>query len=137
MIELVFVIVVLGILAAVAVPKFTATRIDAQITKGRSDVAAIRSAIINERQSRLFRGQPAFLTTLDSGGGQLFDGNGSNGLLQYPITPSATAGHWSKLANNQYRYMVGGSTGNADFTYTPGTGTFNCAASTACTKLTR
>ena len=53
MIELVFVIVVIGILAAIAIPKFAATRDDAQIAKGRSDVAAIRAAIVSERQGRL------------------------------------------------------------------------------------
>ena len=45
MIELVFVIVVLGILASVAIPKFAATRTDAEISKGRADIASIRSGI--------------------------------------------------------------------------------------------
>ena len=55
MIELVFVIVVLGILAAIALPKFAATRDDANVAKAKSTVAAVRSGIINERQARLFR----------------------------------------------------------------------------------
>jgi prepilin-type N-terminal cleavage/methylation domain-containing protein len=38
MIELVFVIVILGILAAVAIPKLIATRDDAQITKSVADI---------------------------------------------------------------------------------------------------
>jgi general secretion pathway protein G len=43
MIELIFVIVILGILAAVAIPKLTATRDDAQVAKGLSEVSmAIR-----------------------------------------------------------------------------------------------
>ena len=66
MIELVFVIVVLGILAAVAVPKLAATRTDAQLAKGKADVSAVRSAIISERQRRLFRGDSRFITLLDS-----------------------------------------------------------------------
>lgn len=65
MIELVFVIVVLGILAAVAIPHFAATRDDAQIAKGRSDVAAIRAAIVSERQGRLMQGQSGYITKLD------------------------------------------------------------------------
>ncbi|MBU1990199.1 type II secretion system GspH family protein, partial [bacterium] len=44
MIELVFVIVVLGILAAIAIPKFATTRTDAIIAKGRADISSIRSA---------------------------------------------------------------------------------------------
>ena len=56
MIELVFVIVVIGILSAIAIPKFAATRDDAIITKGRTTVAAMRSAIATERQKRILRG---------------------------------------------------------------------------------
>ena len=45
MIELVFVIVVLGILAGIAVPRLAATRDDATIAKMRGDIAAIRSGL--------------------------------------------------------------------------------------------
>jgi len=146
MIELVFVIVVLGILAAVAVPKFAATRVDAQISKGRSDVAAIRSAIINERQSRLIKGQNSFIPTgtgtytvngttykqIDNGG--LF-----GGLLTYPITPSTEDGHWSRTASSAatatYVYKLEGA--DNTFTYTVSDGTFNCTAGTYCSELTQ
>jgi len=56
MIELVFVIVVIGILASIAIPKFAATRDDAFISKGRATVGALRSAISVERQKRVLRG---------------------------------------------------------------------------------
>ena len=46
MIELVFVIVILGVLAAVAVPRFVATRVDAQIATARSDMASAQKAIV-------------------------------------------------------------------------------------------
>ncbi|MGD9719418.1 MAG: type II secretion system protein [Sulfurimonadaceae bacterium] len=45
MIELIFVIVILGILAAVAVPKLAATRDDANIAKGASAVATVISDV--------------------------------------------------------------------------------------------
>ncbi len=144
MIELVFVIVVLGILAAVAVPRLAATRDDAQIAKGRSDVSAIRSAIISERQTRLFRGQSNFINRLDAGvsanaaGVTLFDHNGTaaNTILQYGITSGLTAGHWVKVNATTYRYIL--STGNTDFVYSSTTGIFDCAggAGTNCALLT-
>jgi len=56
MIELVFVIVIIGILSAIAIPKFAATRDDAIITKARATVGALRSAIATERQKRILRG---------------------------------------------------------------------------------
>ncbi len=45
MIELVFVIVILGVLAAVAVPRFVTTRTDAQVAMARSDIASTMKAI--------------------------------------------------------------------------------------------
>ncbi|MFA6144399.1 MAG: type II secretion system protein [Sulfuricurvum sp.] len=144
MIELVFVIVVLGILAAVAIPKFAATRDDAQIAKGRSDVAAIRAAIVSERQGRLLQGQSNYINQLDSlsatsssNGDVLFDNNGtaSNVLLQYGIVSGDTNGHWRKTAANTYQFKVLGA--DTEFTYIQGTGRFDCAASSgSCAALT-
>lgn len=45
MIELIFVIVILGILAAVAIPKLAATRDDANIAKGASEVSTLISDV--------------------------------------------------------------------------------------------
>jgi general secretion pathway protein G len=132
MIELVFVIVVLGILAAIAIPKLAATRDDAEITKGRSDVAAIRSAIVSERQTRLLRGDSTYINKLHSSTTSLFDGNGSSTLLQYGIAVGTTDGHWnspttagtSPTATATYTYTVLGK--NVLFTYTQSNGTFDC-----------
>ena len=74
MLELVFVIAVIGILAALAVPRFAATRDDAIITRARSTVAALRSAIATERQKNILQGS-------------FDDLNGSTveGLLEYGL----------------------------------------------------
>ena len=128
MIELVFVIVVLGILAAVAFPKFAATRTDAQISKGRADIASIRSSIVTERQARLIKGQNAFINSLSSSTTTLFDGNGTAGseLLMYGVTAGTTDGHWSTTSAGMpfvnYTYKVGGK--DCAFTYDSGNGTF-------------
>ena len=62
MIELVFVIVVIGILAAIAVPKFAATRDDAIIAKARSTVASIRTGMATLRQKNILKGDFTNLT---------------------------------------------------------------------------
>lgn len=145
MIELIFVIVVLGILAAIAIPKFVATRDDAQIAKGRSDVAAIRSAIVSERQTRMLRGDSSYISALDDTSvstGLLFDRNDSTHiLLQYGIAPGTGNGHWSKTNTNEYTFHVL-NTGTA-FTYYPAingahqAGTFDCDHTNAnCKSLT-
>lgn len=80
MIELVFVIVVIGILSAIAIPKFAETRDDAMIAKGRTAVAALRSAIATERQKRILKGD---FTDID--------GPAAEALLEYGL-----GSHWSR-----------------------------------------
>ena len=132
MIELIFVIVVLGILAAIAIPKFAATRTDAQISKARADISSIRSAIVSERQTRLIRGDSSYINSLSSGTTTLFDGNGtaSSQLLMYGIKAGTSDGSWSTDSAGapyvSYVYKVGGSSCN--FTYDPANGTFNLDA---------
>jgi general secretion pathway protein G len=141
MIELVFVIVVLGILAAIAIPRFAATRDDAQIAKGRSDVAAIRAAIVSERQGRLLQGNSAYINKLDhvgtssNDGELLFDHNGTatNILLQYGISSKNANGHWRKTAANTYQFKI--MSNDIPFTYTQATGKFDCTHTNANCKL--
>jgi prepilin-type N-terminal cleavage/methylation domain-containing protein len=54
--ELIFVIVVIGILSAIAIPRFAATRDDAIISRARAAVGAMRSAVATERQKRILKG---------------------------------------------------------------------------------
>ncbi|MCD6259762.1 MAG: type II secretion system protein [Helicobacteraceae bacterium] len=134
MIELVFVIVVLGILAAVAIPRFAATRVDAQISKGAADVASIRSAIVSERQSRLIAGDTAWITKADlDDGDELFEG-----VLMYPQANVANKdGAWSRTdaeGSGTYVYRAGGVP--TIFTYDDNDGTFTCTAGTGyCDQL--
>ena len=143
MIELVFVIVVLGILAGIAIPKFAATRTDAVIVSGRSDVASIRTAISTERQKRFMRGDSSYISSLDHQSATpgenvlLFDNNGSSTsvLLTYGITTKSTDGGWMKTAANTYTYSVAGTTNT--FTYDNTTGIFTCTSGTYCNNLTK
>ena len=57
MVELIFAIVIISILASVAVPKFANTTTAAYRSKAESTVAALRSAIATERQKLILRGQ--------------------------------------------------------------------------------
>ncbi|MEK6658296.1 MAG: prepilin-type N-terminal cleavage/methylation domain-containing protein [Campylobacterota bacterium] len=138
MVEMVFVIVVLGILAAIAVPRMAATRADAEITKGRADIASVRSGIVSERQGRLIQGQTSWITAanLDSGG--LF-----GGVLMYPVAnESGKNGKWSATAGSG-TYVFRANNVSTTFTYYPAdsgsnkAGTFTCAAGSGnCDILT-
>ncbi len=142
MVEVVFVIVILGILAAIAIPRLAATRDDAEMAKGRSDVAAIRAAIVNERQARLLTGEATYIGALDDAttaeGQELFEGNTTSGqiLLTYPIVSKNSDGHWRKSATNEYKFKVMNT--DTTFTYNSTTGRFDCTAGTGyCNELTR
>jgi len=126
MIELVFVIVVLGILAAVAIPRLAATRDDALIAKGKADVAAIRTGIVSERQARLIKGEHSYIAAADLSGSKLFDG-----VMMYGITESAGDSGWSG-GGSSYDYKVNGT--STVFTYSPTNGTFTCSGG-YCAKL--
>ena len=135
MVELVFVIVVIGILAAVAIPRLMVTRTDAVIVKGKSQVSAIRNGISLQKSRNILKGDatpyPDKLDNVNSYNidNQLLfyfnDGNNSN-ILEYPIYSKKNAdGHWVKTANNTYAFFVTQDT-NVSFEYNSTTGSFDC-----------
>ncbi len=136
MIELVFVIVVIGILSSVAIPRFAATRDDAIIIKGKSQVAAIRSGIAMQKAQALLQGrndglyQNYKLKKLDNNDGRLFnfnDGNVSN-VLQNPIYSKADGtGGWVENSENNYTFKMTNDV-DIEFIYTPSSGIFGCSS---------
>ncbi|WP_304544691.1 type IV pilin protein [Sulfurimonas microaerophilic] len=123
LIELIFVIIVLGILSAIALPKFTSTGTQARIASGKADVMAIRSAIISERQERLIRGEKNYITASNLDNGGLF-----GGVLTYPKQNSNTSGNWyaATTGSGTYQYNIDGT--NVQFDYNSSTGTFTCTS---------
>jgi general secretion pathway protein G len=137
-IELIFVIVVLGILAGVALPKFADTREQADLAKGRADIATIRTAIANERQTQVIKGNASYINKLSSSSTTLFTGDTSvtpnRTLLTYGIKAGTSSGDWAKTSDTVYTFKVGSTT--TTFTYNPNTGTFTCPAGTGdCNAL--
>ena len=136
MIEIIFVIVILGILSSVAISKMAVTRDDAVISKARSEVAAIRNAISLKRNTNILMGKGAsFPNRLDalehptsSDGDALFghDTNSSDDnqkLLDYPIYSKSKNG-WRKIATNKYVFNAVAT--DVNFTYTSSNGHFDC-----------
>lgn len=140
MIELVFVIVVLGILAAVAIPRLAASRDDAIIVKGQSQVSAIRSGISLLKSKRLLEGNTTAISALDAAtvnavGVNLFYGGSAGNILEYPILSKDGDGFWMKTGATTYSFKVMG-TANI-FEYNTTTSQFNCTSGTECTTLTQ
>ncbi|WP_428738332.1 type II secretion system protein [Sulfurimonas sp.] len=142
-IELIFVIVVLGILSAIALPKFANTGTQARVTSGKADVSAIRSAIMSERQKGIIKGQSSFIgvgTGTDGDGNKELDNGGLfGGVLTYAKQDSTGVGQWHKTGStgttSTYTFNVDGAT-TVSFTYyevattvgatTYNAGTFTC-----------
>ena len=145
MIELVFVIVVLGILATVAIPRFAVTRGDAVLTKGKSQVAAIRSGISLLKSKRLLEGNSTTITALDAAannteGESLFYGGTFGNVLEYPMLAKNSDGYWMKTGTTTYTFQVLGQT--ITFTYNNSSTGFDCNATdtttgTNCKSLTQ
>ena len=139
MIELIFVIIIIGVLATIAVPKFAGMKNTAEIGNARSDVAAIRSAIMTERQRSLVQGTASYIPNISTGAGAtvLFTGNGARTLLTYGIKAGTGAGGWSINNYVAKTYDYNSGTATTTFTYNSTLGTFNCtqAGNNNCNAL--
>ena len=134
MIELIFVIVVIGILASIAMPKLWVTRDDAIIAKGRADVSTIRSAIATDRQKRMLEGNATIRSQLDAAATNTDDASLFSDMLQYPIYSKNIPGHWRKTFTNRYAYKLGDNS-DVIFDYNTSTGSFDCDHTNANCKL--
>lgn len=89
LIELVIVIVILGILASVAIPKYVDMREDARVSALKGQLGAIRSAVAIQYARSALTGTPSF-PTLD---GTIFaDGNVPKDAVKSSAAVKTTAG---------------------------------------------
>jgi len=120
-IELLFVILILGVLAAIAVPKFGESYKQSILFDAKSKVSAIRSALEVYKTRHVLLGQDPYPSTLDKNG-KLF-----NVVLPEGVTPGSEPGQWSSLGNNRYKFIVDDNE-YAVFVYDKRTGKFECDA---------
>ncbi len=125
MIELIFVIVIIGILSAVAIPKLAASRSDAEIAKAKSIVASIRMGISTARQKQILSGNFTPITTLTAYTGE--DVEIFETVLEYSLRSCASATAVSCWITNstrkEYTYRMP-MEGSVDFNIT--NNKFNC-----------
>lgn len=126
MIELVFVIVVLGILAAVAVPKLAATRDDAVLTRIKSDYNSITSGIALVKNENMLAGVFEFPSL----------GENFSNVLSKKVSSKdwkLTGGTWDGDTTTVKTCIKGKKC--AEFTYTKEDGKFDCDPSNDVCKL--
>lgn len=156
MMELIFVITIIGILASIAVPKFAATRSDAEVTKAKATVASIKTALSTERQLRTLRGDFTAIDDLDNDSeGSTAISNFSDNIAQAANSTLAKTsvlgstiagcvgtarGCWVRNSATSYTYRMPGST--VDVGFTLASGQLNCVVGSsdegkACAALTQ
>ena len=115
MIELVFVIVVIGILSAVAVPKLAPIVSTAHDAKGKSTVASIRSSMATQRQKLILQGEFGSIKKLRDGTTGVFthfvytkngvDINSTTKVLEYDVKKCTNRGGcWDTSDGITYTY---------------------------------
>ena len=124
-IELIFVIVALGILAMVATPRLVSSKEDAEITRAKAEIAAIRSAIQTYRGANLLKqngsGYPRGLTATT--------------IEEITNGTKLSQKYWSVSdSGNELNVTIGDRT--ATFTYDRTTGRLTCQNTNAlCRKI--
>jgi general secretion pathway protein G len=147
MVELIFVIVVIGILAAIAIPKLAVTRGDAEIAKAKNTVAAVRNSVATKRQKQIMSGDiKTGIKKLSSDTGydkpifDAFNDDTSDPVLMYSLTSCKDASDkacWYTKDGVNYTYKMPVS-GSVDFNVTNNS-RFDCKvpSSANCKLLTQ
>ena len=118
MVELIFVIIIIGILSAIAIPRFAESARQAHLSKAKNAVAIIQSAVTTERQKLILRGQASInIITLENGSGT--PGTPLFNAIRGDISNPALSNHVTACSSGQYCWSKSGST----YTYHSGDGT--------------
>ena len=125
MVELIFVIVILGILAMVALPRLAGSKKDAEITRAKAEIAAIRSAIQTYRGANLLSQKP----------GSGYPEDLKTTTIEEITNGTKLGSNWTvKNDGKTLTLTIAGET--TDFTYDKDKGNLTCQASdTLCEKI--
>lgn len=124
LIELVFVIVILGVLATVAIPKLIVTRDDAEIAKAKSQIAAVRSGIQLKRNEMILSGRQGYPTNLEDGACCF------GGILSTKIEQRKDDNSYGWQKENDDSYTINTNKEKVNFTYSASDGSFKCEDAT-------
>lgn len=114
LVELVMVIVIIGLLAAVVVPKFSNLRDEAQNAAEQGMVSAIKSGINTAYMTSLAQGSNAYPDVLDSAANG--DASEANPLFINVIENGITDNNWEKTGARAYKFKRNGNKYNYDKT---------------------
>ena len=128
MVELIFVIVILGILAMVALPRLAGSKKDAEITRAKAEIAAIRSAIQTYRGANLLSQKP----------GSGYPEDLKTTTIEEITNGTKLGSNWTvNDDDNTLTLTIAGAGQPATFTYDNTKGSLTCSgdSSTLCGKI--
>lgn len=147
LIELIFVLIILAILGAIALPYFNETRKDGALMRAKADAALVQSGLAYVRAQKFIANSSFKLDVLDeaavnSSGEKLFYcteaqisacGESANcckaQILSTPVISSPKG--WMKTGVNSYRFYLN-SKNFIDFKFKADENAFECENSTLC-----
>jgi general secretion pathway protein G len=137
MMELIFVIVVIGILAAVALPRLLSGISDAELAKAKSEIATVRSGISSAFSKNIMAGDSDKCPPLEK---STTDGYVFEGVLSTPIKENSGDVKWKldQDTNTYNTYTLTIDSQSATFKYEKDPTKdcpFTCVSGTLCSKL--
>ena len=134
LLEVIFVVAILSLMAVVALPKFGNSLDKANMIKIQSDITLIRNGINEYKNKMIMLNNEPSLETLDDSDVLLFGRILKNPVISSEI-PKAT--FWSKISNNKYKVWID-TTNSLKFTYNKSEFTFDCNLNDQyCKELTQ
>lgn len=135
LLETIFVIVLISIIALIAFPKLFLNITNTTLVKVKSDVSLIRNAIVQNRNQNIISGKgEAYISQLDSAkidtdNEKLFIGVENDSLLEYPVISTSKnnreIGKWIKASTYDYEIYIN-KVESIKFIYDVQSGTFDC-----------
>lgn len=122
LIELIFAVVIISVIAIVAIPNFKSVKNKTDMVKIKSDIALIRDALNQYKNKNILSSSNDSLDSLDDGGEYLFIN-----ILKTPIiaTTSPKASYWMKVTDTKYKVWLDTQSA-VEFVYNSSQYTFEC-----------
>lgn len=133
--EIVFVIVIIAVISAIAIPKLFQNKLQTNIVKVKSEVALIRKAIKEDYNKQIMKqSSNEYIEKLDDASidesdKKLFMGIDDRGLLEYALYSTDSSenksGKWIKQSDSKYEIVLDRDI-KVEFTYDNSDGSFEC-----------
>lgn len=118
--ELIFIVVIMGILATVSIPKLLNTKDNASIIRVQNDLNVIQNGLKEYQTKHILQNDDGVLDSLDKDDISLF-----SNILETPFVASDDINCWTKISNTKYRYNLS-SNQNIEFIYDKDDFSFSC-----------